>query len=219
MRLRHPQNTNLHLHHAPYWKGYPVLQNRGPLVEEYLEKIDRTLVNATQEYSRVSVFLVCVRFPSTGEAFREAAFISNFSASLKAQLAAEEERKRSIGQRIYPCQPRFVWVREQDGAEKPHFHIAIILNKDAFHTLGDFGASEGNMAARITKAVASSMSISVEAARGLAHFPENPVYYLDVNSQMFGVQRSAVFRRISYFAKAATKKYGTGGKNFGCSRY
>lgn len=217
MRRRHPQNPNLRLYDQPYWKGYPVIQNRGPLIVEYLEQIDHTLINALLDDTRVSVLLAYLRLPSAGTS-HEDAFISRFSASLKAQIAALEGRKRAAGKRVYPCHLRVIWVRERAGSENSHFHVAIIVNKDAFYSLGDFRCMDGNMSARINKAVASALSISLEDARGLAHFPEHAVYHLDANSEDFQLQRGAVFRRLSYFAKVDTKHYGTGTKNFGCSR-
>ncbi len=218
MRMRHPGNSNLHLHYDPVWNGYPVLAQRGPLVNEYLHGINETLWRATNEYPRVSLFLVDIRLPSRG-VFREDSFMTRFLASLKAQIEADIFHKHRMGKRTYPCRMRFVWAREiSPSSDRSHFHVGLLLNKDTYHVLGDFDATGGNMAARITRAVSSALAISFESARGLAHFPDESVRYLDANALDFGYQRAMVFERLSYLAKAATKHYGSHANHFGCSR-
>lgn len=143
--------------------------------------------------------------------------MSRFLASLKAQIEADLNRKARRGGRVHSCRLRFVWAREQDSSPNPHFHIVIFINRDTYHCLGDFRADDGNMAARIKKAIASALSIPVEYAAGLAHFPDGGVHVLDANASDFPFRRAAAFECASYLAKAYSKHYGNHARHFGYS--
>jgi hypothetical protein len=135
------------------------------------------------------------------------------------------------GQRVHPCKLRHIWAREQDSAIHSHYHVALLLNRDAYFSLGDLRnrASESgrgnqpesdvsrNMAGRIRKAWASALGLRPEQAAGLVHFSDNPVHRIDANSPDFGRQFASAFYRVSYLTKADTKHYGDGHNSFGCS--
>lgn len=217
MKKRHPFNPNLHLHHRSLWNRIPVQVTKGPLVDEYLRRIDATFWAATNEHPRTLVIRVDLRLPQIGE-YQSENFMSRFLASLKAQIKADLERKARKGGRVHPCQLRFVWAREQNSSPNPHFHLALFVNRDAYHCLGDFRADDGNMAARIKKATASALGIPVENAVGLAEFPDDGVYVLDANAHDFPFRRAAAFERVSYLAKAYSKYYGSRARHFGYSK-
>lgn len=217
MNKRHPHNSNLRLHHERMWQGQPVLTEKGPVIIDYLQRIDKTLWRATNDHPRTLLIRVDLRFPSHGE-FSESGLITRFLASLKAQIEADLERKARSGKRVHPCHLRYVWAREQASSSHPHFHVGLLLNKDTYHCLGDFTADNGNMAVRITKALASALGISAAEARGLANFPYGGVHVLDANAVDFRFQRDRAFECLSYLAKAATKYYANYANHFGNSR-
>jgi len=94
-----------------------------------------------------------------------------------------------------------------------------MVNKDVYGILGDFGSEEGNMAARIKKAWSSALGSPSLVIDALVHFSKNGTYYLDKIAVNKKEQEATLFYRLSYFAKNATKVYGTGKRSFGCSRF
>lgn len=231
-KQRHPNNTNLKLVYSSTWSDLPVLQQPSGLVEQYLHGIQQTLIHAGFEYSRISVMRFDLRFPQMS-ARRDEQAISRFTGALKAKILADQQRKQSQGKRPYSCRLRYVWVKEQADSDACHYHMAIILNRDAYFTLGNYTAAvcsadpdmpvdhsqelPENMAGRIVSAWASALGLSVKQAAGLVHFPKNPVYSVDSNAEAFSEQYKDVFRRLSYFAKVETKQYGDRSRHFGCS--
>lgn len=71
--------------------------------------------------------------------------ISRFTNSLKAKLAADEQRKRKEGKRVHPNTLRYAWVREFTQNGKRHFHVFLFLNKDAYFHLGDFNLDDDTL--------------------------------------------------------------------------
>jgi hypothetical protein len=230
-RLR--SNPNLTLHTENHYNGYPVLTSRGPLIEEYLEAILSTLGNALEDYSRVCVMLFVLRFPADSDA-PDTAVISRFIDSLKAQIRADQDRKQRLDKRVHPCNLRYVWVKERDTPIHDHYHVAIIVNRDAYFTLGRFKTgvvtdywgrpeatdteAELNMSDRIKRAWASALGLDLWEADGLVHFPKNPTYRIDGRHPCGPGELADAFQRLSYFAKAQTKHFGDHAKSFGCSR-
>lgn len=231
---RHPQNHNLTVHaNESSWNDLPVLQQPLGLAEQYLQSIQQTLDRACTEYTRLSVMRFDLRFPQILDC-RDDQAISRFVDALKAKIRADQHRKQAQGKRVYPCNMRYVWVKEQAGSEACHYHMAIMLNRDAYFTLGNYAVAgysgdpdmpidrsyepPENMAERIISAWASALGLSMEQAGGLVHFPDNPVYSVDRNAVAFPQQYNAVFQRLSYFAKVETKQYGDRSRHFGCSR-
>lgn len=200
------------------------------LNDDYVNRIKETIDMAVEAYGRVFAFRVDLRYPSDMDSYhrglmdvpgftlpRSSSAISRFTASFKEQIKHDLYRKEIEGKRVYPCQPRYIWCKEQNIAETPHFHVLILLNKDAYFSLGNY-SSTGSMAYRVIKAWASALTLSeIEYASRLVHFPDNPTYYIDRNSLEFKRQFDSVMYRASYFAKTATKHYGDRQHNFGAS--
>lgn len=226
-------NRNLFLHEGPTWNEHPVLTHRGSLVVNYLERIEKTLCSAISAYPRTLGLRCDLRIPRVWE-LSEKALMSKFFEALAAQIDADAARRTKRGKRVHPCRLRYVWVRERSDSEHSHYHVCIFLNRDAYFTLGRFKMDEkpncgveaqatepearNNMFTKITRAWASAMSWRLDAMDGLVHVPENAVYTINVNSPDFVDQCNALFKRLSYFAKADTKQFGEGFNNFGCSR-
>ncbi|WP_454843705.1 YagK/YfjJ domain-containing protein [Rahnella aceris] len=52
----------------------------------------------------------------------------------------------------------------------------------------------------------------------LARFPDNPLYYLDINSPGYSEVYDQLTFRLSYFAKERNKSYSREERSFGCSQ-
>lgn len=59
--LRHSENTNLHLHYDNTFEGFPVQEDKGPYIREYLSDLKHTIELALAEYPRVLAFRVDLR--------------------------------------------------------------------------------------------------------------------------------------------------------------
>ena len=230
----HPHNHNLTVYSKEsWWNNHPVLQKPLGLVEQYLRRIQQTLDHACTEYTRLSVMRFDLHFPQNLHC-RDDQAISRFVDALKAKIRADQQRKQAQGKRAYPCNLYYVWAKERVSSEACHYHMAIMLNRDAYFTLGNYTAAAccndpdmpvdhwqeppENMAGRILSAWASALGMSMAHMVGLVHFPDNPVYSLNRNDMAFTDQYNAVFRRLSYFAKVESKQYGDRSRHFGCSR-
>lgn len=217
MNKRLHSNTNLTLHSTGNYDGLPVQTQYGPLIENYLNPILSTLQSAVDEHPRTCAMRVDLRLPVQEETISPRV-ISKFFDSLKAQVKADLIKRNKEQKRVRSCSVRYIWVKERNAALKSHYHVLILVNNDCYHCLGRFDKTEGNMAARIKKAWASALGYHILDIGGLIHFPVNPIYHLDQNSTSYSLELDALFYRVSYFAKAATKNFGDGNNAFGSSR-
>ncbi|EMA4529137.1 TPA: inovirus Gp2 family protein [Pseudomonas aeruginosa] len=216
--LRHPQNTNLHIHADDLFEGLPVMIEKGPFVTEYLVALKRTIDLTLNQYSRVFAFRVDLRLPTNGSAPGYActnAILNRFLESFKAKIKHNRYMARQKNKYAHECTVRYVWAREIGRNDRPHYHLLFLLNHDAFYTLGRINSDSDNMYSRLNEAWASALGLSLEAIAGLVHVPENPVYRLHRDN--LEAQR-ALFYRASYLCKSATKRFGDGNHGFGHSR-
>lgn len=216
--LRHPENTNLHLHYEATYAGMPVMEGKGPFVVEYLEKLRSTLEFALIEYPRVFAFRVDLRLPAHDLIPREShtnALVERFLASFKAKINHNRDVARRVYGYAHGCRVRYVWAREVASSGRPHYHLVIFLNQDAFYTVGKINSENENIRNRLDGAWASALGVPVGMVSGLVEIPENAVYRIGRND--LGSQQ-ALFYRASYLCKAATKHYGDSQHGFGASR-
>jgi hypothetical protein len=223
MNTRLKTNTNLTLFTGRYFQGMKVQTSHGPLVLSYLESMHLVMQNAVSDHKRTLAIRVDLRLPSSINCpdvplAYDNSVISRFVESLKAQIKADQIKRRRLKKRSFPCSVKLIWVAERDSSMNNHYHIVILINNDCYDCLGDITADKGNMAARIKKAWASALGIELHQAAGLVHFTDNGVFRLDVNSPSFNDDYCNLFFAISYLAKAKTKHFGGGAKSFGCSR-
>lgn len=215
---RHSQNQNLMIHEGSDYSGMPVQVGKGPFVKQYLERLYSTMGRAVQQYSRVFAFRVDLRFPKDidlSEVTYTNQAINRFIESFKAKIRHNRQMARQENKHAHDSEVRFVWAREVGGDGKPHFHVVILLNFDAFNALGKFEAGRDNIFNRLEQAWASALGLSVESVRGLVEIPANPTYCLRRNDPQ---SLADFFYRASYLCKAATKVYGSGQHGFGASR-
>lgn len=204
----------------------------GPSNEYYFYRIQDTLMKSLEVHPRLTVIRIDLRIPDNGAyshnplerdtptsfANSETNLIKRFIASIKAQIDAQGIRQSKLGRRVHQCQINYVWVKEYSKEHKSHYHMALMLNKDRYYCLGDFG-EQHTLAGIVIQAWGSALQIPREECCTLVHFPENAIYYLKQNASHgeFEAQSNAILSRLQYLAKDRTKIYGTGLRNFGCS--
>ena len=204
-----------------------LITNHGPLDMDCMNTIEAVIYRAVKEYPRTIAVRIDLRLPQQVDndmplclADIDSSVISRFFDSLTAQIAADQVRKTKSGIRVYPCNLRYVWVKERNQEFKDHYHVLLLLNKDAYGYLGQLDSKQPNLINKIRKAWASALRIDVQMFASLVHVPDNPIYYLDSNAQEqdFAQVVDALMYRVSYLAKKETKHYGDGFRSFGCSR-
>lgn len=216
--IRHPSNTNLSLYYENTYQGFPVQVEKGPFISEYLNRLYQTVGQALTQYPRVFAFRFDLRLPAEiqlPDFVYTNQVIERFMESFKAKIAHNRSQARQLNKYAHDSKVRYVWAREQGQHGKPHYHLAILLNRDAFTALGKFETGRDNMFNRLEQAWASALGLSVEAVRGLVELPRNPCYHLNLGE--LGGQ-AEFFHRASYLCKAATKVFGDGSHGFGASR-
>jgi len=212
-------NPNLTLHYERHYQGLPVMVQKGPLIREYLEMLHNTTKHALDEHSRVFAVRFDLRLPD-GKPLPEDAFtnqtIQRFIESLKAMINHARAKSKQALRWAHDTSVRYVWAREISQKNgKPHHHFVLLLNKDAYCTLGSFSLDADNMYSRIHGAWASALRLPFVESYGLVHIPQNAQYKLDRLNQG---ELNKFFERASYLCKVATKVFGDGNHAFGCSR-
>ena len=153
--------------------------------------------------------------------------ITRFFKSLRAKLGVLSQKKHKAGLRHYPDNLHYVWAREHGSSEYPHYHILLLLNKDAFYHIGDY-KSPDSLAGLIIQAWASAWGLHARIpgyqddlalfARAV-HFPTNGVYHLNVNDSVTQYEDDwmKLVRRVGYLAKTRDKDIQSGWRSFGSS--
>ena len=219
---RFSENRNLHLHVTDNFQGLPVMVEKGPFIQEYLEALNRTIACALDQYPRVIAFRVDLRLPRLMGIPDDALsnrVISRFLESFKAKIEHNRDKAREQNKYAHGCRVRYVWARERSEGGRQHYHLLILLNRDAYYTVGRLQPQRPNMITRMQEAWASALKCEIEQVRGLVHIPSNAEYRVDREVRPGNVdQLPELFHRASYLCKAATKRYGEGAHGFGFSR-
>lgn len=215
--VRHPDNNNLRLHYDKIYEGLPLMFDKGPFVREYLANLKRTIDSAMEEYARVLAFRVDLRLPQDSTYTNRV--ISRFTESFTRKIRYDQDRLRKRGRYARDCNVRYVWAREMGESGRQHYHVVILLNRDAYYTVGRLGSERVNMISRMEESWASSLGISDKQVKGLVHIPENAEYRVDRNVHPDDEDElPELFHRASYLCKAATKSYKGRQRGFGTSR-
>jgi len=221
MNTKHPNNRNLTPYSDSNFIGLPLLEKYKPYAEEYLKIINKVFRKALQEYPRSLVIRFDLRMPEDfeGKQFGDR-LMTRFVKSMREIIDADLARKERMNKRTHNCYMRFVWVREIDQSNNPHFHVVILLNRDVYRNLGKYGAIDENMANRINRAWASALKRKTAWYDGLVYFPKNCTYFLNFNEpiEVFLPKFKDCFRRVAYLAKIKTKAFGYPGRNIGYSQ-
>lgn len=215
--IRHPQNRNLNLSHQPAYQDFLVQTNSGPLILEYLERTKQVIDLSLQQYGRVFAFRLDLRFPfGQYQPYLDSNLVlERFIASFKSKIRHNRNKAQEASRYAHDTTVRYVWCRELGQHGVPHYHMAILLNNDAFCTLGKFELDRDNLFNRLHEAWASALGIAVESVVGLVELPKNPFYLV---RRQDPESIAAFFYRVSYLCKAETKHYMNGVHGFGASR-
>ena len=207
---RHPHNTKLRLYYDSWYQGLPVQQRlQGPQIENYLETTLRVLQHTTYEQNRTLAFRLDLRFPQAmpvGPIHADNACLNRFFYALRKELEAAGTK--------YHTEIRYLWAREQDTSDKPHYHMQLLLNYDAFCSLGCFSPSfsgkyeQGNLYHRCVRAWSWAINWPIYDMAGLLHVATDKltkqlyVYRMHRNDAETFAQ---VFYAASYLSKAYSK--------------
>ncbi|MDA0383554.1 YagK/YfjJ domain-containing protein [Vibrio owensii] len=138
MNYYHAKNTKLQS-----FNGLDVLPNL-TLNRDYLHSIYQLMDRAMLEHPRTTILRFDLHLPPF-QTYQDEHFhdydpkvITRFFESFKAQVRAEKVKKKKMGIRAHPCTIRYVWAKERDTSNQPHYHVALILNKDAYFGFGDY---------------------------------------------------------------------------------
>ncbi|MBJ9327200.1 inovirus Gp2 family protein [Citrobacter amalonaticus] len=137
--------------------------------------------------------------------------------SLKSQLRAEHKRSGRIGELALPS---YVWARERDTSEHPHYHLVLLFDREAYAYLGDYTKSDAdNMGIRIQKAWCSAIGLDYPDYAYLPHFPKNhSTWFTRRDALTLCSDYYEFLLRLAYLAKYNTKDLNDGYRNFGASQ-
>lgn len=220
---RHPENPDLHLHCGNSFKGMQLMVEEGPFIEDYLSRLAETIELAVDQYPRVFAFRVGLCLPQRDDLPVDVYtndVISRFFESFKAKIEHDRRKARDRHPRAHDCKVRYVWAREVGRGERPHYHLLILLNGNAYRSIGRLQSKADNMFNRLQGAWASALGLSVDQIAGLVEIPENAVYrlYRSPRCGYLGMLYAELFYRGSCLCTAATKYFGDGQHGFGSSR-
>jgi len=220
---RHVNNPNLSLVEGTQWRGLPLLPQHRPYVNEYLKSIDLTFAEAIASQARLCVIRFDLRFPAVSQVY-DPGVIARFFHRLQREIDLDQRQRP----RPHPCKIRYIWAAERDSSERRHFHVAVFLNKDAYHGVGLLPEWRSDNSQRlyharglghcIVRAWAHALGVEPYEVVGCVHFPHNGSYHISRNKPDFDANVLAAFQRLTYLAKAHTKEYGQGYRSFGCSQ-
>lgn len=214
---RHPENNNLKLIFDETYEGFKVQHQYAPLVEEYLSRTLYVTQLALIRHARTFAFRVDLRFPANtflGD-LQTNKPLERFFASLKAKIHHNRKLRFDQSEYAHSTEISYIWCREIGEHGVPHYHLAVLLNRDAFFTIGQFEIGRNNIYNLLIEAWASALRLPLQASVGLVHIPENHAYMLTRDDRE---AFSSFFYRMSYLCKAETKHFGNGVHSFGTSR-
>lgn len=168
---RHPENNNLKLFFEEEYEGFTVQQQRGPLVEEYLSRALCVTRLALLKHPRTFAFRVDLRFPSDWD-FGDSSGnqpLERFIASFKAKISHNRKLRAKESEYAHSTAVSYIWCREIGEHGVPHYHLVILLNRDAFFILGTFEIGKENLYNILVQAWSSALKLPVENSAGLVH--------------------------------------------------
>lgn len=220
---RNPDNPKQRFYYDGWYRGLPVQQReQGPQIENYLETTLRVLQHTTDQQNRTLAFRLDLRFPQAmpvGPIHADNACLNRFFYALRKELDAAGTK--------YHTEIRYLWAREQETSDKPHYHLMLLLNYDAFCALGTFSRSPDgcysydNLYHRCVRAWSCVIGWPQYNMKGRVHVAKDKltgqpyVYCLHRND---AATFSQVFYAASYLCKAYTKPIAQGIRCFDSSR-
>ena len=218
---RNPFNTNQRLIFSSPYLGLPIQVAQGPSVEEYLDKLLRTIITASLATPRVFAVRIDLRYSRRADLPADAtanAVIERFIASLRYRLNSNYACVKVRDGKANKHHLRYVWAREV-GQEsgRPHCHVLLLLNGDAYRSVGDYTNPDADcLYNRIRGAWASAIGVDYHNASGLVSLPPGRSSWMLHQSDDQALED--VFYAASYLCKAATKEFGSRAHGFNASR-
>ena len=214
---RNPLNPNQGLFNEPTFNGIRIQSDKGLLIEDYLRRTYLCLAKSIEQYRSVFMLRFDLHLPSSypDHLTVDNSLMDKFFASFKAKIRHSQHTKRVNGIRVHDTDVRYIWCRERSTQGRIHYHVAILLNHDAYAHIGQFSLENDNMFARLHEAWASALGIYVNDVAGLIHIPDNPTYCIHRNDI---ASFENAFYRVSYFCKIDSKDFNSGHHSFGSSR-
>ena len=214
---RNPFNSNQEIFNESVFNGMKIQNDKGWLIADYLRKAHLCLMKSLDQYRRVFMLRFDLHLPNDypDHLTTDNTLMDKFFASLKAKIRNSQDKKRRDGFRVHDTNLRYIWCRERSNQGRVHYHVAILLNQDAYAHIGEFSLDKENMFTRLHESWASALGIYVNTIVGLIHIPHNPTYCIH-RDDITSVEEA--FYRISYFCKIDSKDFNSGHHSFGSSR-
>ena len=214
---RNPLNSNQEIFNGSVFNGMEIQNDKGWLIADYLKKAHLCFIKSIEQYRSVFMLRFDLHLPIDypDHLTADNTLMEKFVASLKAKIKHSQATKRRDGIRVHDTDLRYLWCRERSSQGRVHYHVAILLNHDAYAHIGEFCLEKDNMFRRLHESWASALGICVNNVLGLIHIPFNPTYCInrdDITSF------EDAFYRISYFCKIDSKDFNSGHHSFGSSR-
>ena len=215
-------NKNLTVLSEPAYMGYKLHLQHGELIQEYVSILYKGLIQYTHANPRTLAIRLELLYPSDFKGPVTNQQITQFFKGLKYRLNLAYEKRIKAGHKAHLPKLAYMWFRERDTSLYPHFHLLLLLNRDAYSSLGDY-ANPNHLLGKIRAAWAGALGIDWEHAKGLATASAckggSPYHHLTHNDPFFDQQMNKLFERTSYLCKAKTKHYGQGERNMGYSGF
>lgn len=232
MTRRSPSTTS-----AKRFRGIHLRTREFPLISRNLEQVHDVLMDAVEDFSRITAIRLDLRYPKSYEGDEVPKAMTSFFRSLNSQIKEELKRRKRRKTSVSRERLRFIWCKEICSSSYPHFHIVIILNKDNFRHLGNY--SDFSLLKSVDKcktlyqmavsAWSRALNIDLKAAYWGVKVPDNPIYHVverdlfddyddeDCEGQSFDSMFNPLFNRAIYLTKLRSRAVGRG-RTFGTSR-
>lgn len=223
--LRDPNNDKLRYLYDDYYEDFDVQQKPeyGPLIKNYLTATVEEIIAAVNSQQRILIFRADLHFPQwiqPSKMHQNNQVLSRFFRFFKYEI-----KKAS---RAYLPFLRYVWAREQDTSDKPHYHLILMFNYDVFNGLGlvqpdDFGVyRRDNLYHRMMRSWYKAMGYKATDALGqLIHIGEHPItkeFWVATLARHDWVGLNDAVYNASYLCKKHTKHFGQGIQVFNTSQ-
>src|SRR5690606_34918551 len=178
MNIQVPRN-NHRLINSQFFKGYEIMQHRGPFIEAHLDRLIATIHQALEQYSKVFAFRMDLRFPYDMQTVSDAEASEALSRFLRYFKEAIES---GLANKRHKSKVRYCWCREVGIRNRRlHYHLVILLNGNAYRSLGDFTSENRNLFNVISRCWARALRMNQSDSS--IHFPDNCCYRLNRHSE------------------------------------